>query len=72
MSIAEYKNAIKTLVDATNDESLLKQWKEQLERESENQQETELTDNEWQQVQEGLNDLMNGKVLSLEDFLKKR
>ncbi len=31
MSLSDYKEAIKSLVDSTNDEMLLKHWKHQLE-----------------------------------------
>lgn len=31
MSINDYKGALKTMIDATDDEALLKQWKTQLE-----------------------------------------
>ncbi|HYO22322.1 MAG TPA: hypothetical protein VER36_07935 [Flavisolibacter sp.] len=72
MSIDDYKNSIKTLVDATTNEALLKHWKEQLERDLQKEQEVEFTQSEWQLVQEGLADYQNGAVISLEEFLKKR
>lgn len=72
MSINEYKTSLKSLIDATDNETLLKQWKEQLERDVQNGGEAELTDEEWQAVQEGLADYESGNVLSLKEFMEKR
>jgi hypothetical protein len=72
MSISDYKNTIKNLVDATNNKELLMQWKEQLEWDVKNGGEIELTDEEWQEVQEGLADYKKGNVISFDEFLNKR
>ena len=72
MSIAEYKTSLKNLIESTNDEKLLMQWKEQLEWDVKNDGEVELTDEEWQDVQEGLEDIKNGKTISFNEYLKKR
>jgi len=72
MSISEYKTSIKKLIDATNDESLLKYWKTQLEWDVEQGGEIELSAIEWQAVQEGLADYENGRVLPLKEFIEKR
>ena len=61
MSLNEYKEAIKNLVDATNSETLLKHWKKQLEWDVENPNEVELSDEEWSFVQEGITDYEPGK-----------
>lgn len=72
MSINDYKASIKTLVDSTNSEALLKQWKEQLEWDVEHGGEIELSDEEWQAVQEGLADFKSGNVISLKEYTDKR
>ena len=72
MSINDYKTILKQLVDSTNDERLLKYWKEQLEWDIQHQGEIELSDEEWQEVQEGLADYENGAVMSLKEFIEKR
>ena len=72
MSVSEYKEAIKSLIDSTNNETLLKHWKKQLERDVENQNEIELSSEEWSLVQEGMADYENGEVISLEEFVNKR
>lgn len=72
MSINDYKASIKSLIDSTDNETLLKQWKEQLEWDVEYQGEAEFSDEEWQAVQEGLADYSNGKVISLKEFMEKR
>lgn len=72
MSITDYKTSIKNLVDSTNNKELLKQWKEQLEWDVKHGGEVELNDEEWQQVQEGLADYKNGKIISFDEFLNKR
>jgi hypothetical protein len=72
MSLSEYKEAIKTLVDATDDESLLKHWKYQLEWDLENKDAIELSDEEWNLVQEGITEYKRGEVISFDDFMSKR
>ena len=72
MSVTEYKEAIKSLIDSTNNEALLRHWKKQLESDVENQNEIELSSEEWSLVQEGIADYKNGEVISLEDFISKR
>ena len=46
MSIAEYQLSLKNLIDATNDETLLKRWKEQLEADIAEAKETNLSGTE--------------------------
>jgi hypothetical protein len=53
-------------------EALLKHWKKQLEWDVENQNEIELSSEEWSLVQEGITDYKNGKVISLQEFVSKR
>lgn len=72
MNIPDYKSSIKNLVNSTNNEELLKQWKEQLEWDVKHGGEAELTNDEWQQVKEGLDDYKNGNVISFDEFLNKR
>jgi hypothetical protein len=72
MNIAAYKQSIKTLVDATNDEQLLSFWKERMEWEGKHKDEIELNNQEWQLVEEGLDDIKNGNTISFESFLAKR
>lgn len=72
MSISDYKTSIKNIIDATNDEALLRHWKEQLEWDAQNGGEAELTDEEWAAVKEGLADHKSGNVLSLKEFMEKR
>ena len=72
MNLSDYRNSIKTIIDSTNNEALLKHWKKQLEWDIQHQQEIELSDEEWKLVEEGLVDYENGAVLSLEEFLQKR
>jgi predicted transcriptional regulator len=72
MSVKEYKESIKQLVDSTDDETLLRHWKKQLEGDVEHQKEVELTDEEWNEVQEGLADYENGEFMSLEEFINRR
>jgi predicted transcriptional regulator len=72
MSVKEYKESIKQLVDSTDDETLLRHWKKQLEGDVEHQKEVELTNEEWNQVQEGLADYENGEFMSLEEFINRR
>lgn len=72
MSINDYKTSLKNLIDATNDEALLKYWKAQLEWDTEHGGEVELWAEEWQAVQEGLTDYNNVQVLSLKEFIEKR
>ena len=72
MSLNEYKEAIKSLVDSTNDEKLLKHWKHQLEWDLENIDAVELSDEERKLVEEGLTEYKKGEVISFEDFMNKR
>lgn len=50
MGLSEYKKAIKSIIDSTDNESLLKHWKKQLEWDIENQTEVELSSEEWSLV----------------------
>ena len=72
MNLNDYKNSIKKIIETTNNEALLKHWKKQLEWDIQNQEEIELTQEEWKLVEEGLEDYKNNAVLSFEEFLKKR
>lgn len=72
MSLNDYKNSIKNIVDATNNELLLKHWKKQLESDVQHQDEIEFSQEEWNLVQEGIADYENGAVISLEEFIVKR
>jgi hypothetical protein len=72
MSVNDYKELIKSLVDSTNNELLLKHWKRQLEWDIQHQGEVELTQEEMNLVQEGITEYSNGEVLSLEEFINKR
>ncbi len=72
MSLREYQESIKSLIDSTTNEMLLKHWKKQLEWDVKHQNELELTDEEWNLVQEGIADYENGEVMSLEEFINKR
>ena len=72
MSISEYKTSIKKLIDATNNEALLKHWKKQLEWDLEHEKEIELTDEEWNMVKEGIADYETGDTLTFEEFINKR
>jgi hypothetical protein len=72
MSLNEYRESIKTLIDSTEDETLLKHWKKQLERDIENKNEVELSSEEWSLVQEGIEDYKKGETISLEEFISER
>jgi hypothetical protein len=72
MGISEYKTSLKNLIDATNNEALLKHWKKQLEWDLEHEKEVVLTDEEWKLVQEGIADYEAGDTLTLEEFINKR
>jgi hypothetical protein len=72
MSVNEYKDFIKSIVDSTDNELLLRHWKKQLEWDLQHQNEIELTNEEWQKVEEGLADYKSGDVLSFEEFLRKK
>lgn len=72
MNLNDYKASIKSIIDSTNNEGLLKHWKKQLEWDVQHQEEIELSGEEWKLVEEGLADYENGSVLSFEEFLKKR
>ena len=53
MSINNYKTSLKSMIDSTNNETLLKQWKEVSEWDVKYKREIALSDEEWQAVQEG-------------------
>jgi hypothetical protein len=72
MSLNEYKESIKNLVDSINDETLLKHWKHQIEWDIENSDAIELSAEEWSLVQEGIADYKSGNILTFEDFISKR
>ena len=72
MNLNDYKASIKSIIDSTNNEGLLKHWKKQLEWDVQHQEEIELSGEEWKLVEEGLADYEDGSVLSFEEFLKKR
>lgn len=72
MTLSEYKTSLKKLIDATNNEALLKHWKKQLEWDLEHEKEIELTQEELKMVQEGIADYEAGDTLTLEEFINKR
>jgi hypothetical protein len=72
MSLNEYREHIKQLIDSTDNEALLRHWKQQLEWDVEHQEGVGLTDEEWNLVQEGIADYKKGEVISLEEFINKR
>lgn len=72
MSVNEYKESIRHLIDITDDEVLLQHWKKQLEWDVEHQHDVTLSDEEWNLVEEGLADYEKGEVISLEGFISKR
>ena len=72
MSIAEYKESIKKLVDNTESEALLKSWKFLLERDIKEESEVEFTEEEWNLVQEGITEYGNNEMISFEEFISKR
>ncbi|MFN2438364.1 MAG: hypothetical protein ABR503_04130 [Chitinophagaceae bacterium] len=72
MGLNEYKNSIKNIIDSTENEALLKHWKRQLEWDIQHQEEIDLSQQEWNLVQEGIADYEKGDVLTLEEFLHKR
>ena len=72
MSIAEYKESIKKLVDSTNNEDLLKGWKIQLEHDLEAGNEVEFDEEEWLLIQQGLDEYAKGETISFEEFINKR
>ena len=72
MSLNECKEAIKKLIDSTDNELLLQQWKMQLEWDFKNQDGFSFSIEEIQLVEEGVQDFEKGNVLSLEDFISKR
>ena len=72
MSLAEYKESTKKIVDATNDEALLKGWKILLEHDLKQENEVEFTDEEWLQIQKGLEDYRRNETISFEEFINKR
>jgi hypothetical protein len=72
MHLNEYKNSIKNIIDSTQNETLLRHWKRQLEWDIQHQEEIELSQQEWNLVQEGIADYEKGDVLTLEEFLHKR
>lgn len=72
MNLTTYKESIKTLIDSTNNETLLKHWKKQLEWDVDHQDELELSREELNLVREGLVNYNNGEVLSFEEYISKR
>ena len=72
MNLTEYKESIKQLVDATNNETLLKHWKKQLEWDVKHEEEAELSYEEMLLIQEGITEYEKGEVISFEEFISKR
>jgi hypothetical protein len=72
MSLTEYKESIKKIIDSINDEKLLQLWKSQLEHDIEHRNEIELTEDELQLVREGLEDYNKKETISFEEFISKR
>ena len=59
-------------MDSTNDETLLKHWKHQLEWDLKNRDAIELSAEEWNLVQKAVAEYNKGDVISFEDFMSKR
>jgi hypothetical protein len=72
MTADQYKNSIKQIIDSTDNEFLLKHWEKQLQWDIDNLKETNLSNEEWHLVEEGIADYKNGDVISLEEFINKR
>ncbi len=72
MSLDNYKDSIKQIIDSTNNEFLLRYWEKQLQWDINNLKETDLSNEEWRLVKEGIADYRNGDVISLEEFINKR
>ena len=72
MSLNEYKEAIKNLVDSIDDTTLLKHWKLQIEWDIQNKDAVQLSPEEWRLVQEGIIEYEKGEVITFEDFINKR
>ena len=72
MNSAEYKESIKQLIDATNNETLLRHWKKQLEWDLRPEEEAELSHEEMVLIQEGITEYEKGEVISFEEFISKR
>jgi hypothetical protein len=71
MSLNEYKESIKNLIDSIDNEVLLKHWKKQLEWDLQHQKEIGLSPEEWALAEEGIVDYENGDVISLDEFIKQ-
>lgn len=69
MDVKQYKDSIKQIVDATNNEFLLQNWEQQLKRDTNKKE--ELSVEEWALVEEGILDYNNGNVITLEEFISK-
>ena len=72
MSISKYKESIKKIIDATNNEALLKGWKTQLEHDIKSDNEVEFSDEEWLLIQEGVKEYGKSETISFEEFISKR
>ncbi len=72
MSISEYKESIKKIIDATDNEALLKWWKTQLEHDIRPGNEVEFSDGEWLLIQEGVEEYGKNETISFEEFISKR
>ena len=72
MNLDNYKNSIKQIIDSTDNEFLLMHWEKQLQWDINNLKETDLSNEEWHLVQEGIADYRNGDIISLEEFINKR
>lgn len=72
MSIAEQKEDIKRLIDATENETLLMHWKQQLEWDVEHEKEFVLSNEELQLLQNSLEVYEKDNTISLAEFIGKR
>ncbi|MBA4195931.1 MAG: hypothetical protein C0459_00095 [Chitinophaga sp.] len=72
MSIAEQKEDIKRLIDATENETLLMHWKQQLEWDVEHEKEFVLSNEELQLLQNSLEAYEKDNTISLAEFIGKR
>lgn len=72
MSVEEYKEDLIKIIGLTNNISLLKHWKKQLEWDASHEIDITLDDEELSLVNEGLVEYENGNMISLDEFIDKR
>jgi hypothetical protein len=69
MSIAEYQLSLKNLIDATNDETVLKRWKAQLEGDLERMREKNPADKQESSLNEGAQEPNSKKKHDTSDYV---